>query len=602
MRGFHYRVIGLVLLIGVFATSALLIHRSGLGGHVHGSIWNGEMLCAGIASSAAGGASFFDFFTGDGSYMPRTHCMVTSEGETDWFWVWTLLGLNGAIIAGYARIFVFWRNAYKQEQEQDRNTKLMDLAWIFLFCACCGYVSSIMLFFWPGYRFLALMLVPLAFFTWRFAWNLESFRLSLSAKRLARELNESLQEQNERLSREIEIATHDLREAKIEAERANQAKSDFLARMTHELRTPLTSMIGFLDLAVSEDDDDQRMRCIQTVRRNSTHLLSLVNDVLDVSKIEAGKMTIELGSCSIPDLFDEVVGLLTPRAESEGTTIHVEVDRSVPDQIVTDPTRLRQLVTNLVGNAIKFTRDGEVTVCARIDEGNIRIDVCDTGLGMTPEQQLVVFDKFAQADAGIHRSFGGSGLGLTISRDIARALGGDLTLESELGIGSCFTCVLPVRLEGADQDEMVNDQESLPLEKNLGVLDRSRVLLVEDMVDNIKMFGRYFARVGVELESARDGREGLGKIMSASSCGEPYDIVLMDMSMPELDGLACLREVRRMGIGVPIVMVSAHAFPEEQERCMSSGASGYVTKPVDFEQLISLCASLIDHGQGEVAA
>ncbi len=592
----------MVLLIGVFATSALLTHRSGLGGHVHGSIWNAEMLCAGVASSAAVGASFFDFFTGDGSYMPRTHCMVTSEGETDWFWVWTLLGLNGAIIAGYARIFVFWRSAYKQEQEQDRNTKLMDLAWIFLFCACCGYVSSIMLFFWPGYRFLALMLVPLAFFTWRFAWNLESFRLSLSAKRLARELNESLQEQNERLSREIEIATRDLQVAKMEAERANQAKSDFLARMTHELRTPLTSMIGFLDLAINEDDGDQRQRYMQTVRRNSTHLLSLVNDVLDVSKIEAGKMTIELGLCSIPDLFEEVVGLLTPRAESEGTTIHIEVDRSVPDQIVTDPTRLRQLVTNLVGNAIKFTREGEVTVCARLEHNNIRIDVCDTGLGMTPEQQLVVFDKFAQADAGIHRSFGGSGLGLTISRDIARALGGDLTLESELGIGSCFTCVLPLRVEGELVDECTIERESMPQELCCGVLGRSRILLVEDMVDNIKIFEHYFARVGVEIESARDGREGLGMIMSASSCGEPYDIVLMDMSMPELDGLACLREVRRMRIEVPIVMVSANAFPEEQRRCMSSGASGYVTKPVDFEQLFSLCASLVDRGHGEKAA
>jgi len=608
MRGSFYRFVIIAVSLLVLAISTVLAGSSGGVAAGAGSIWNTGNMCASIAGRGVGSSSWLDFFTGGGSYMARTQCMVTATGETDWFWVWTLILLNAMIIVGYVRIFVFWRSAYKQEQVEDRDTKLMDLAWIFLFCACCGYVSSILLFFWPGYRFLALMLCPLAYFTWRFGWNLDSFRIALSAKRLERELNENLVLKNEVLRTEVERATCDLRAAKAEAELANQAKSDFLARVAHELRTPMTAMIGFLEIAMEEEERDDCQEHLFTIRRNSNHLVNLINDILDVSKIEAGQLTVEECPCSIDRIVAEVVGLLTNKAELVGTEIIARVDDDVPTEVVTDPMRVRQLIMNLIGNAIKFTRDGEVRIdvastkdqSGRVD--GLRIEVRDTGMGMTEEQQRVVFEKFSQASDDVARRFGGTGLGLTISREIALALGGDLTVESELGKGSSFVCTIRARAsDEASPCTMWAGDAPSGCDREEALRGR-RILLVEDVADNIKMFEHFFAKIGVELDSAQSGVEGLEKIVIAASCDQAYDLVLMDISMPEMDGLACLRRVRERGIGVPIIMVSAYAFSDERERCMSAGASGYCTKPVDFDHLFRLCVTLIGGGGDRSAA
>lgn len=596
MRGSRFTIA--LLTVGVLTTlSVWLIARNGIAARSPGGIWNAATVCASDAQAWVTGLPVVDFLAGDGAYMARTHCMVTAEGGTDWGWVWFLVGLNVLVIVGYLRIFVFWRRAYLQEEAQDRNTKLMDLAWIFLLCASCGYISSIMLFFWPGYRLLALALCPLVFFTWKFAANLEGFRLSLSAKRLARQLNESLQQQNQRLSEEVAIATRELRAARDEAERANEAKGEFLARMSHEIRTPLTAIVGFLDLA-QEDLETGRGDHIEVAKRNSKYLLRLVNDVLDVSKIEAGEMAYEIVPCSITEIIRGVVELLSPKAELMGTSMRFEIEDTIPGLIKTDPTRVRQMILNLVGNAIKFTRDGEIRVCV---EGlrdrhdafcGLRISVNDTGIGMTAEQASRVFEKFNQADNDTSRRFGGTGLGLTISRQIARALGGDVTVTSEPGMGSEFVATMMCSAYTAGAP-FAGDSSSGQAPQSVSPVDTlrgRRILLVEDTADNVMLIGHHFRKIGVELETACNGEVGMTRVLEAEGEGRGYDLVLMDINMPVMDGIESLTLIRDAGCCVPVIMLSAHALLDEQRRCYDLGASDYCTKPIDFAELFEVCA------------
>lgn len=599
MKGIHGKILVLIFITSLVAATVMLIARSGT---VDGesSAWMQGLTCSDESHDHATGYAAIDFFSGDGSYMARTHCMVTSEGGTDWAWVWILVGLNILVIAGYIKIFIFWRRAYLQEEEQDRNTKLMDLAWIFLWCATCGYLSSIVLFFWPGYRLLALALCPLAFFTWKFAANLDAFRLSLGAKRLARQLNESLQEQNERLSREVEIATQELRVATLEAERANQAKGEFLARMSHEIRTPMTAILGYLDIAMEEPDCPPGCReHLHRVQRNSNHLLALINDILDVSKIDAGEMAYEFVPCSLSEIVGGVIELLQKKADTARTRLRLEIEPGVPEWVRTDPTRIRQLITNLVGNAIKFTRNGDVRIrIGPVADGRgafcgVEIRVSDTGIGMTPEQSARVFEQFNQGADHIEREFGGTGLGLTIARQIARALGGDLTVTSELGCGSEFTCTF--MCSACTGPELIErgGWTSVDPASYREVLSGRKILLVEDTEDNVKLVRHHFGKIGVHVERETNGQDGLDRVLAEDYCGKGFDLVLMDISMPVMSGIDALQEIRASGCDVPVVMLSAHALLEEQQRCMDAGASAYCTKPIDFDALFACCAELL---------
>ncbi len=557
-----------------FGAAAWMTARSG----VDASRWPADAVC-GVVRAGVGPA--WDYFTNYGSYMARTRCMVTAEGGTDWAWVWTLLVLNAVVIAGYLRIFVFWRRAYLAEKTQDRNTKLMDLAWIFLFCAACGYVSSMVLFFWPGYRLLALMLVPLAVFTWRFAWNLDSFGLALRAKRLERELAESLKRENEELERRVGEATAQLREARAEAERANEAKSLFLANMSHEIRTPMTSIIGYTDMVLSGGLSDREAKeSLETVRRNGAHLLGLINDILDLSRVEAGAMELERIACDPAGIARDVCGLVRPRAESNQSVVSVEIGEGVPAMVMCDPTRLRQVVTNLAGNAAKFTQGGRIVI--RVESagaGRIAFEVEDNGPGMTPEQAARCFDVFTQADASVTRRHGGSGLGLSIAQNLARAMGGDITVRSEVGVGSVF------RAEVAAATAEVRQIERE--EPGAGDVDLSglRVLLVEDGADNRRLITFQLRRAGAVVETAADGVEGLEAGTEAWRAGRGFDVILMDMQMPRLDGIGATRALRERGVGTPVIALSAHAMEEDRRSALDAGCDAYHTKPVDFAKL-----------------
>ncbi len=550
------------------------------------------------STGSATGWPFLDYFTGDGGYMPRTHCMHTAEGGIDWPWVVGLITLNVIVIAGYLRIFVFWRRAYLAETPTDRNHKLMDLAWIFLWCAVCGYISSIMVFFWPAYRLLAICLIPLGYFTWRFARDLGGFRLALQAKRLERELRESLEARNEELERLDAERTAEADAARAEAERANRAKSTFLANMSHEIRTPMNAILGFADLmADPRCTEAERTECAATVERNGEHLLSLIDDVLDLSKVEAGEITIERLACDPRRLADDAVRLLAAPAAEGGNTIGVRVEDAVPERIEADATRLRQILVNLIGNAVKFTENGAIAVTIGRDGDRVFFRVADTGIGMTEEQLARIFRPFSQADDSITRKHGGTGLGLSISRRLAEAMGGTVTASAAPGEGSVFTA--SVRIGDPEGLPEGHRDEPPPL-AGPGDLP-CRVLLAEDSPDNQRLFLHHLRRAGAEVTLAANGREALEAVEAAQAAGAPFELILMDMQMPELSGEDATRELRRRGDPTPIVALTAYAMPADRERCLEAGCSAYLSKPITAQRLIPACRSLIDRA-GRLAA
>ncbi len=401
-----------------------------------------------------------------------------------------------------------------------------------------------------------------------------------------------------------------LREA---ADAASRAKSEFLANMSHEIRTPLTAILGNADL-LREDGElgaapQRRIQTIDTIAGAGQHLLAVINDILDLSKIEAGKMTVEQVECSVVALLAEVESLLRPRAEGKGLSFAVRLATPLPDRILTDPTRLRQILMNLVGNAIKFTEAGGVSVCAsaREREGavNLVVDVEDTGAGMGPEQTPNLFAAFSQADATTTRRHGGTGLGLTITRRLAHLMGGDVTLAwSERGRGSRFRVELP--LVPAAGAVAVSELDSLPEAARPAAASQptrlsGRILLAEDGVDNQRLIGLYLERAGARVDVAANGKIALERLDEAAANGRPYDLLVTDIQMPEMDGYALARELRARGSALPIVALTAHAMAEDRQRCIDAGCDDYASKPIDKLALVATCAKWLGRASGRPA-
>ncbi len=565
--------------------------------------------CSASACSGAHAGASFDFFSNYGHYMPRMHCLQTAEGRPDWLWIGVILALTAGVVAAYLRIYAFWRRSYLAETGPDRNRKLMDLANIFLWCAICGYVMSMVMFFWPAYRLLAVFLGVLNWWSWRFTRNLGDLRVSLSAKRLQRELDDHLQNRNAELEKLVELRTAEAEFARVSAELANRTKSEFLANMSHEIRTPMTAIIGYADLMLDPTQrPSDRVDGIQVIRRNAEHLLCILNDILDLSKIEAGKMQVESIGCSPLALAREVRHLAQMNAMNKGLKLHVEPVFPLPKSIMCDPVRLRQILLNLVGNAVKFTEAGSVTIrisCTQDRPACLMFEVTDTGIGMTPEQLGTLFQPFTQADTSATRRFGGTGLGLTISRRLARMLGGDLIVTSRPGSGSTFTLTVNAgNLDGvsmlsgeADDAEdtrwQLNTEAQTAHDANQPL--RARILLAEDGADNQRLIGFLLRRSGATVDIAGDGRSAvkmaLGS-MHARREGDPerpYDLILMDMQMPELDGYGAASLLRQKGYSGSIIALTAHAMAGDKEKCQAAGCDDYLTKPVDHAKLIEFC-------------
>ena len=386
-----------------------------------------------------------------------------------------------------------------------------------------------------------------------------------------------------------------------EAREASRAKSEFLANMSHEIRTPMTSIIGYADLLLDpETTGAERLTHIQTIRRNGEHLLGILNDILDLSKIEAGKMTIENVRCSPSMIIVDVASLMRVRAKEKGLFFEVHYQTPIPETIQSDPTRLRQVLMNLVGNAIKFTASGGIRILARCENADtasptLTLEVVDTGIGLSDSQVQGLFQPFVQADTSTTRKFGGTGLGLAICRRLAHILGGDIAIDSSPGRGSSFRLTVSagslagVRMFEELQEAGIPETGAVLTAEGFDALDCS-VLLAEDGLDNQLLISTHLTRAGARVTIAENGRVALDAAMAAVLAKEPFDVILMDMQMPEMDGYAATSELRRKGYTGPIVALTAHAMAGDRERCLAAGCSDYLTKPIGRSKLVTAVA------------
>jgi signal transduction histidine kinase/ActR/RegA family two-component response regulator len=374
------------------------------------------------------------------------------------------------------------------------------------------------------------------------------------------------------------------------------ARSEFLANMSHEIRTPMTAILGYADLLMHEKllSEDEKRGHIYTIKRNGEHLLGLINDVLDLSKIEAGKMEVEHIACKPVDIVHDVCSLLALKARDKHLELKTEFAFPLPATISSDPLRLRQILVNLAGNAIKFTKQGSVTIRVTHDAAHARLtfDVIDTGVGMSPQQLAKLFGAYAQADSSTAREFGGTGLGLNISKHLAQLLGGDVVVTSEQGKGSVFSVSVAT---GDLVNVLMLTSLAAPSQEQTGAVASAtrlacRVLLAEDSPDNQRLVSFLLRKVGATVELAENGVQARDLAREALAKGEPFAVVLMDMEMPEMDGLTATRELRTGGYALPIVALTAHALASEHDKARDAGCDDILTKPVDKAKLIATAA------------
>jgi len=386
------------------------------------------------------------------------------------------------------------------------------------------------------------------------------------------------------------------------AEAANRAKSQFLANMSHEIRTPLTAILGFTEnLLEPLVPEEERTVALQTILRNGHHLLQLINDILDLSKIEAGRLEVERLAFSPGELVADVVSALRVRADGRGIPLRQSYQGAIPATIQSDPTRLRQILMNLMGNAIKFTERGHVDIIVSIESVSehppmLCIETVDTGIGMTPEQVGRLFEPFTQADGSMTRRFGGTGLGLSISRRLAQLLGGDISVTSSPGRGSTFT--LKVETGPLDDSEWISAPPAGFESRRMASVSndmklQARLLLAEDGPDNQLLIGSFLRKCGADVTIVDDGHKAVDAAMASLNETVPFDLILMDMQMPILDGYAATRELRSRGWTQPILALTANAMTGDRQKCLATGCSDFATKPIDRRQLIAQLQELL---------
>ena len=398
-------------------------------------------------------------------------------------------------------------------------------------------------------------------------------------------------------ARARDVGLEQLDDARAEAQRAQRAQASFLANMSHEIRTPLSAILGWVQLLDDPRASQQeRQRAVDTLRRNSSHLMELVDQVLDLSKMEAGELLVESVPTSIVGIIEDVASLMRVRASACEIDFVVSWEGPIPDRVSTDPLRLRQVLLNLVGNAVKFTEQGRVEIRTRLSGRELHIAVEDTGIGMEAESVDRLFGSFIQADASTARRFGGTGLGLSISRELTRRLGARLRVTSQPGEGSCFVLVLPVAPEEAAVriDPTAAPRPRDPDQLDEGRLGGLRVLLAEDSDDLAELVRVQLRYRGAEVERVGNGQAALDLLAADPSA---FHVVLMDMQMPVLDGYRAVRFIRARGWKIPVIALTAHAMAGDRERCLAAGCDGYLTKPIDFGALTDRLRPLATTGR-----
>ncbi len=410
--------------------------------------------------------------------------------------------------------------------------------------------------------------------------------------------------ERKRREEELERSIERVNDLAVAAEAATQSKSEFLANMSHEIRTPLNAIIGYADIMRRQAEADRvpakHRQAVNGIHTSGQFLSKLIDQILDLSRIEAGKLQMDIATCDPWSIVSDVVSVLNVRAVQKGIELTVESEGPIPATVQTDHDRLRQCLMNLVGNAVKFTSEGSVRLSVRLrgsaEESFIRFDVGDTGIGISQDRLNAIFEPFTQAERSTSRKFGGTGLGLAISRQIARALGGDITASSVESRGSIFTLEVPTgSLEGVELRhdlKVVLVPSGEPAPAGIDLRFDGRILVAEDSLVNRDMLVAMLADLGVEIATVKDGQAAVWAVGD-----ESYDLILMDWQMPVMDGLEATQQIRASGNQVPIIALTANAMRGDREMCLQAGCTGYLSKPVDYEALLAELQKYLEPGR-----
>lgn len=526
-------------------------------------------------------------------FPPRWHCGTWSRS----------LGLlhiisDTAIFLSYVTIPVVLVLFIRKK----KDVPFSKIFWLFgAFIVFCGltHLMEAIIFYWPAYRVAGLLKLATAIVS--IVTSVTLIRVIPHALQLRSptELRHLVDTQTTELLRTNEaliLANEQLERATRAAQSANRSKSIFLANMSHEIRTPMTAILGFTELLSDQvTGNTEATHAIETVRRNGQHLLHVVNDILDLSKIEASQLKVEAIPLSPSQLIHDVCTLHEGLAARKGLRLECHIRDNVPEGIIADAIRLRQILTNLVANAIKFTDAGGVRVRAKTRSihkvDHLCIEVIDTGIGISPAQQQRIFKPFTQADVSTTRRFGGTGLGLTISRRLAEVMGGSLTLvRSRVDAGSHFRLLLPFdrceieRGNSLDDPRNATDTSSTTHKPLSGRI----ILLADDGADNQKLFAVLLRNAGAKVTVVDNGRDALDAAMTAIAENRPFDVILMDMQMPVMDGYVAVGKLRDIGYTRPIVALTAHAMAGDRESCIDAGCDDYLSKPTQRSELIDM--------------
>lgn len=398
----------------------------------------------------------------------------------------------------------------------------------------------------------------------------------------------------EELARRASIAIDNARLFKI-GQQASAAKSEFVANMSHEIRTPMTAVLGYADLLAGSENDPEKLKHLRMIQKNGSFLLDIINDILDLSKIEAGKMECVKERFAADELIADVYSMMHVRAVEKKLDFSVEYTTSIPSQIESDPKRLRQILVNLIGNAVKFTSDGSIRLVISYDASGefpvIQFEVIDTGIGITEAQLSQLFQEFSQGDTSVTRAFGGTGLGLAISARLAHILGGKIEVTSHPGTGTTFTCNIHAGLVDSvpliHPEKKHNSTSDASISQIAQPVLSCNVLIVDDRRDIRYLVKQFLKKSGAEVESVNDGLEAIERVEQGQNS---YDMILLDMQMPRLDGYQTAERLRSLGFKRPIIALTADAMHGDMTRCLASGCDAFLSKPINTKELIETVA------------